>query len=421
MPRKQDTFFQILNKSSESKEVDILIYGSIPSFEEDSWRMKNTCDQFLREFKALEKDYDRINIHINSPGGSLYHAFPIFNAIISSKKDIHTYNDGIAASAGGVLLLAGKTVHSAKNGMLMIHNALNIIWGNAQELRESADVLDKYDGVIAQHFADKSGKPVEEIKATYFAYKDKWLTADEAKAESFIDVIEDYESEDAPPENIVNMAFNEVMAHYQKPEKQEGIIAKITNHIRATLNISSPTPNVTPAAADSPVAVTTIQESPKPQTPDMDFKNSLAVLDKPNPSAEDLATIKAEITAFTGANERFTAEEVANKVSAATQPLTEQISNLTTEKDNLQNQVTTLSAEKTEAVNAKTAAEEVANGLRLDIQAYRASGVKPTNSNAGSETPDAIPGDETPDNLYSEADEEVRQARAQLGYPTTAK
>src|SRR5690606_18547963 len=121
----------------------------------------------------------------------VYHGFPIFNVIANSKKDIHTYNDGIAASMGGVLLLAGKTVHTAKNAMLMIHNALSWTVGNAEEMRDVADMLEKYDGIIAQTFADKSGKSIDDITSRFLNYKDHFLTAQEAKEEGFVDIIEE--------------------------------------------------------------------------------------------------------------------------------------------------------------------------------------------------------------------------------------
>lgn len=418
MPKKKIDFYQILNESKETKTVDILIYGSIPSWDEDTWRVKNTCDQFVREFKNLEKEYDRINIRINSPGGSLYHAFPIFNTIINSKKDIHTYNDGIAASAGGVLLLAGKTIHSAKNGMLMIHNALNFIWGNAQELRDSAVVLDKYDDVIAGHFAEKSGKSKEDIKAKFLDYKDHWLTPDEAKEEGFIDEIGDYESEDMPPENILNtLDLGQVAAYYHKPENNKGFFDKLVNKVRQALNPEAKLPPVITENNDSEETENSKEEATTAHTTtttDMDFKNSLAVLDKSQLTAEDIAAVKAEIIAFTGANEKFTEEEVTARVSEATDPLNTQISNLTTEKTNLQNQVNTLTTEKKTAEDAKALIETENEGLKADIQAYRASGVKP--STPAKETPDNLDtGDETQDDFYCEADAELKRLRAEAG------
>ncbi len=410
MSKTQTSFYEILNQSNTTKTVDILIYGSIPSFDYDTNKMKNSAEQFVRDFQQLEKDYDRINIHINSPGGSVYHAFPIFNILKASKKDIHTYNDGMAASAASILLLSGKKIHSAKNGMVMIHNALNIIWGNAEELREAADVLDKYDGVLASHYAEVSGKSKEDILAKYFDYKDHWLTAEEAQEEGLIHEIEDYESEDAPPSNIANMAFDEVMNLYKgKTTEQDNFLTRMSNRVRSLFSPAPPT-----AQIEEPITPPT--PSPIPTNTDtMDFKNSLDILAKGQVSPEDLAAIKAEIEAFTGANEKFTAAEVQNKVDAATAPLTEQITNLTTEKENLANQVTTLSNEKTAIETEKTSLTTEVSNLKTDIAAYRASGVKPTPAKGAD--PDKITdsADDSEDYLYSEADAELAQIKAEMG------
>lgn len=406
MPKNQNSFYTIRNESTATKSVDILIYGNIPSWDEDTYKMKNSADQFVRDFQRLEKDYDRINIHINSPGGSLFHAFPIFNIIKASKKDIHTYNDGIAASAASVILMAGKTVHSAKNGMVMIHNASNIIWGNAMDLREAAVVLEKYDGVIADHYAKMSGKTKEETLAAYMDYKDHWLTAEEALEEGLIHAIEDYESEDAPPSNISNMAFEEVMNLYRKKEDgQDNFFTRMANRIRTAFHPATTETEEQPAAS-APTEL-------PPTNSTMDFKNSLDILAKGQVSPEDIAAITAEITAFTGPNEKFTPEEVQNRVDSALAPLNEQITNLTTEKTNLATQVQNLTSEKEAVAKEKeTLATQVSN-LTTDIQAYRSSGVKPTQPTG--EKPDAIEDSGSEDPFYSETDAEVRAMRAAAG------
>lgn len=411
MPKNQKSFYSIRNESTATKSVDILIYGDIPDWDEDTYKMKNSADQFVRDFQRLEKDYDRINIHINSPGGSLFHAFPIFNIIKASKKEIHTYNDGIAASAASVILMAGKKIHSAKNGMVMIHNASNIVWGNAMDLREAADVLEKYDGVIADHYAKMLGKTKEETLAAYMDYKDHWLTADEALEQGLIHEIEDYESEDAPPANISNMAFEEVMNLYRKKnDGQDNFFTKMANRIRTAFHPAT-TETEEQSAASAPT-----ESQPTNSTPTMDFKTSLDILAKGQVSPEDIAAITAEISAFTGPNEKFTAEEVQNKVNSALAPLNEQISNLTTEKTNLATQVQNLTAEKSALDTEKATLTTQVSNLTTDISAYRASGVKPTQHTG--DKPDAI-ADSAVDveNFYSEADAEMAELRAQAGIP----
>jgi ATP-dependent Clp protease, protease subunit len=397
----QPSFFEVFNASQETKTVDILIYGSIPNFDWDTYELKNDAEKFVREFKNLEKDYDRINIHINSPGGSIYHSIPIFNAIKASTKEVHTYNDGLAASAAGVLLLAGKKIHSAKNAMLMIHRASGIAMGTAEKMRDTADMLEKYEGVLAQHFADISGKSKEDIISSYFNGKDHFLTAEEALAEGFIHSIESYESEDAPPENIKNMAFSEVMNLYRPQERSESFLQKITNHIRSTFNLGAATQ--TPAPDPAPTITHT----------DMNFDKSIQLLDKATLTAEDIAAIKAEITAYRTAGEKFTPDEVQNKVAEATAPLTAEITALSTEKANVEALAASLTQEKTTLETAKNTLESTVSSQNVIIESYRKSGVRPDLGGQG--TPDPIPGADTPDNFYSETDAAVRKMRQEMG------
>lgn len=403
MARQQALFFEIYNQSKENSSVDIMIYGAIPNIDWETYELKNDAEKFVKEFKKLEQDYDRINIHINSPGGSLYHAFPIFNVIANSKKEVHTYNDGLAASAAGVLLLAGKKIHSAKNAFLMIHRASAYAAGHATSLRNVADTLEKYESVVAEHFAAVSGKSKEEIISNYMNGRDHFLTAEEALQEGFIHEIEDYESEDAPPSNIKNMAFGEVMNLYSSPvQSSESFIQKITNHIRKTFNLS-------PAEAEDPAN----PASPTIHNTDMNFDNSIQLLDKESLSAEDIASIKAEITAYRQAGEKFTPEEVQNKIDAAIAPLSQEITNLSTEKANVEQLANSLQTEKAQLESAKSTLETENNSLKITLEAYRKSGVNPTNT--GSQDPDPIPGEPEPENFMSETDLEVKKMKEKMG------
>lgn len=406
MAKQQASFYEIFNQSKEDSTVDIMIYGAIPHLDMDSWEIKNDAEKFVSDFKKLEKDYDRINIHINSPGGSLYHTFPIFNVIANSKKEIHTYNDGLAASAAGVLLLAGKKIHSAKNAFLMIHRASGMAKGNATVLRNQADTLEKYEGVIAEHFADMSGKSKEDIINSYFNGKDHFLTAEEALEEGFIHEIEEYESEDAPPSNIKNMAFGEVMNLYRPEDRSESFIQKITNHIRNTFNLKDKSAAQTPGAPEH-------SETPTITNTDMNFDNSIQLLDKESLTAEDIAAIKAELSAYREAGEKFTAQEVQNRIDAATAPLSEEITNLSTEKANVEQLANSLKDEKAQLEASKTNLETENNSLKLTVEAYRKSGVKP--DLAGNDKPDPIEGEEGPENFTSQADLEVKKMREAAG------
>jgi ATP-dependent Clp protease, protease subunit len=406
MSKAKASFYEIFNKSEDKSSVDILIYGAIPELDWDTWELKNTAEKFVKDFKGLEQEFDRINIHINSPGGSLYHAFPIYNVIANSTKDVHTYNDGLAASAAGKILLAGKTIHSAKNAFLMIHNASGACWGNAAKMRDTADMIEKYEGVVAQRFAEKSGMSKEDFTAKYLNGKDHFLTAEEALEGGFIDVIENYESEDAPPSDIKKMAFGEVMNLYKKEEKESSFFEKITNHILKTFRQKS-----TPEAV---VTVSTDQPNPTPTTTntDMNFDNAISLLAKETLTAEDITAIKADIEAYRNAGEKFTQDEVQAQIAEALEPVSNEVTALATAKADLENQLSAITTEKETITAEKTKLETENNSIKITLEAYRKSGVKIDNQ--GGADPDKIEGADTEDDFYSEADEEVKKMRAQL-------
>jgi ATP-dependent Clp endopeptidase proteolytic subunit ClpP len=181
-----------------SSEADILLYGEIGGFDWNTWEQINMASQFREEFKALEEKYDRINVRINSVGGSVIEGLAISNIISQSKKEVHTYNDGAAMSMAALILLSGHKVFMAQNSLLMIHNAWGFTYGNAQELREFADSLDKYDRSLALMLVDRTGKSEDVIKSDFLNFKDNYYNSDEALDLGLIDEVANYDVEGMP-------------------------------------------------------------------------------------------------------------------------------------------------------------------------------------------------------------------------------
>ena len=225
---KNDFFKVITSKTGEVAEM--LIYGYIG---QDFWWDEQLKEQSITDIevakalKSLEQAHNRINIRINSLGGSILHGNAIINAIKTSSAEIHTYNDGIAASIAADIWFASPNRHMAKNALLMVHNSLTGIYGNAQELREMADLLDKYTSTTISVMADALGKTAAEIKAAYYDdYKDHWFTAKEAEEEGFIPQVDDYEGEVRIPD-AQKMSHSQLLqafkSHQEKPNT--GIIS----------------------------------------------------------------------------------------------------------------------------------------------------------------------------------------------------
>lgn len=232
MPKK---YYSIQNKTENS--VDILIYGVIG----DSWFEESiTARQFFADFKALEKEYSRINVRINSPGGSVFDGLSIFNTIRNSAVETHTYNDGLCASMAAAILMAGKTVHAADNALMMIHSPSTGAWGNARDFQQVLEALDKVqEGLITCFTSRNSDKTADEIKTAYFDYSDHWLTADEAMAESFIDEIE--KGNKKVSEKATSLSHDQVIAQFDSLVKGRNLFDRVFTQVQSLFSINNET------------------------------------------------------------------------------------------------------------------------------------------------------------------------------------
>lgn len=145
-----------------------------------------TAQDFIRELKAVSAP--KLNVEINSPGGSVFDGLAIYNALRASGKEIHTKVLGLAASMASVLLLAGDKRTIAANAFVMVHAPMGGAFGNAGELRDTADLLDKIEKSIADTYVSRTGQTPEAIADLMST--DTWLSADEALAKGFVDSID---------------------------------------------------------------------------------------------------------------------------------------------------------------------------------------------------------------------------------------
>ena len=168
------------------KPAEVLIYGNIG----DRWNEDGViASELVRDLSALEAD--TINLRINSYGGSVPDGLAIYNALRRHKATVNVFVDGVAISCASYIAMAGDTITMAKNAQMMIHGPWTIAAGNATDLREQADILDRYAKAMASAYADKSGKTYEDALALLTDRKDHWFLADEAKAEGFADEVGD--------------------------------------------------------------------------------------------------------------------------------------------------------------------------------------------------------------------------------------
>ena len=196
MPKMTKKFWNI-TKNDEAKSADIVMYGSIGS--DEYW--DDVCDKTIKEEIGNLGDVENINVHINSPGGSVFAAVAIANTLKNHKAKVTAYIDGLAASAATIITSACDVVKMPKNALFMIHNPLTWAYGNKQELEKTGILLDKVkDNILETYLAKAKDKTKEELSA--LMDEEKWFNAEEAKEYGFIDEIV---GEMEKPQNVNNL------------------------------------------------------------------------------------------------------------------------------------------------------------------------------------------------------------------------
>lgn len=175
--------FRVVAKGND--EAEIYIYDVIG---EDWWTGGGvTADKFMKAVD--ESKASTIHLRINSPGGDVFEARAIVSYMQRSNVTFIAHVDALAASAASVIAVAASEVLMAPGSMMMIHNAWTLAMGDKHAMRDTAALLEKIDGTIADDYAAKTGLSCEEIAAKMDA--ETWLTPEEATQQGFADSIEE--------------------------------------------------------------------------------------------------------------------------------------------------------------------------------------------------------------------------------------
>ncbi len=103
--------------------------------------------QFISDLQALG-EIKHITLHINSPGGSFFEGIAIFNALKYHPAAITVHVDGVAASMASVIAMVGNPVIMPANSFMMIHKPWTVAGGDADDMRDFAELLDKTEAVL---------------------------------------------------------------------------------------------------------------------------------------------------------------------------------------------------------------------------------------------------------------------------------
>lgn len=189
-----------IKESAEPGTLDLYIYGDVEGgdrydFVEEEFRRSETSAEYFKDELESRKDITRINLYINSYGGSVFEGTAIYNQLKRHPAHKTVYIDGFACSIASVIAMAGDEIIMPKNTMMMIHNMWMCAVGNASELRKAADDLDAINAAGRQAYLDKAGNKLEEPTLIEMMDKETWLTAEQCVEYGLADKISDREAD----------------------------------------------------------------------------------------------------------------------------------------------------------------------------------------------------------------------------------
>ena len=187
---------QTIKIKNEVDETIIDIEGTIGVPE--SWQCDNpetrvtTYERFKESVSRIADISNRtIRVNIRSTGGDVNDALLIYEALKATGARITTCCYGYTASAATIVAQAASEGcrEIAKTSLYLIHKSLCSTEGNAEELQAEVEMLRQTDLRIAEVYASRSGRSVEEIAELMAANggRGRWLSPEEAIAEGLVD------------------------------------------------------------------------------------------------------------------------------------------------------------------------------------------------------------------------------------------
>lgn len=144
--------------------------------------------------KALKEAGDKpLTVSLNSYGGDALAGIAIHNMIARHPAAKTVIVEGVAASAASLIAMAGDRIVMPENAFLMIHDAWGFAGGDADTMRQQADVLDQVSGAYRRTYASKTGK--DEAEITEMMRAETWFSAAAAVEHGFA-------TEAAPPAEV---------------------------------------------------------------------------------------------------------------------------------------------------------------------------------------------------------------------------
>ena len=168
----------------EPDSAELLVFAPIGDWEDMG---EIGAKGFARDLSKLPSSVKRLDIHINSPGGSLFEASAIYSRLADHRSTKHVYVDGIAASAATIIAMVGHKIFIRANATMMIHMPSGFVMGNAKDMRSVAGALDTVTESMINIYEKRTGQTRNSIREMLEA--ESWFDPEQAVELGFADEV----------------------------------------------------------------------------------------------------------------------------------------------------------------------------------------------------------------------------------------
>lgn len=124
-----------------------------------------------------------IEVRMNTPGGDVFDGLTIYNMLKNYAGNVSIVVDGLAASIGSIIALAGDSLTMNEGAFMMIHNPWSGLMGESKDMRQKADMMDKIKEQMIAIYKANSGMDEETISK--MMDEETWMAADEMETLGF--------------------------------------------------------------------------------------------------------------------------------------------------------------------------------------------------------------------------------------------
>jgi len=299
---KRALWYSVVNLGGKRAELRIRGIVGISSESGEDWFGRyegegGTVRELERNLMALG-EVDEIDLYISSEGGEVAAGLAIHNILSRHPAKIRAHVDGYAYSIASVILQAADERRMPSNGLIMIHNASTMAWGDYRDMQRQVESLKAHNGAILRAYTARSSTPAETFQALMDATT--YLDGPAARDLGLVDVVTDEVALSA-------CAITPKMARYlnveRVPEKYRGRF-DIKEEASASRAAGTSEPSSSPSNMSNPATPSPAAADNKPAV-EIDFADEATVTalrTAIQPSIDSAVTaavdpIKAQLTA----------------------------------------------------------------------------------------------------------------------------